>query len=44
MTKDFDIKEFLYSRFYAEANVQDRMNGRQSAKNFIQNFNEDILE
>ena len=25
MTKDFDIKEFLYSRFYAEANVQDRV-------------------
>lgn len=25
MTKDFDIKEFLYSRFYAEANVQDKV-------------------
>jgi len=25
MTKDFELREFLYSRFYAEANVQDKV-------------------
>ena len=25
MTKDFELREFLYSRFYAEANVQNRV-------------------